>query len=212
MFSVLMVAVLLIVSMLLFSWLIQRLRDLQIVNVLQQIGDKGRLVIHEMFLRLDERPELEWKGGSGALDDVGLGPATQTVKYSGEPRAIAKFDIEALVRQARQAQAIIVMTCAVGYTLVDDTLMLRVHGAKTPLSEKELMGAIDLARESAPSGRTRNTRSAFWSKSPSRPSLPPSTIQPRRCRPWIRSRTCCAAWGGATWMPSTREIRMESFD
>ena len=39
------------------------------------------------------------------------------------------------------------MTCAVGDTLVDDTLMLRVHGAKTPLSEKELMGAIELARE-----------------------------------------------------------------
>jgi uncharacterized membrane protein len=147
MLSVLMVAVLLIVSMLLFSWLIQRLRDLQIVNVLQQIGDKGRLVIHEMFLRLDERPDLEWKGGSGALDEVGLAPVTQTVKYSGEPRAIAKFDIEALVRQARQAQAIIVMTCAVGDTLVDDTLMLRVHGAKTSLSERELMGAIDLARE-----------------------------------------------------------------
>jgi uncharacterized membrane protein len=146
MFSVLMVAALLIVSMLLFSWLIQRLRDLQIVNVLQQIGDRGRLVIREMFQRLDERPKVEWKDG-GALDEVGLAPVTQTVKYSGEPRAIARFDIEAVVRQARQAQAVIVMTCAVGDTLVDDTLMLRVHGAKIPLSEKELMGAIDLARE-----------------------------------------------------------------
>jgi uncharacterized membrane protein len=147
MFSVLMVAALLILSMLLFSWLIQRLRDLQIVNVLQQIGDRGRLVIREMFLRLDERAELQWKGASGAPDEAGLAPVTQTVKYSGDPRAIARFDIEALVRQARQAQAVIVMTCAVGDTLVDDTLMLRVHGAKIPLPEKELMGAIDLARE-----------------------------------------------------------------
>jgi uncharacterized membrane protein len=39
------------------------------------------------------------------------------------------------------------MTCAVGDTLVDDTLLLRVHGAKTTLSEKELMAAIDLERE-----------------------------------------------------------------
>ena len=147
MFSVLLVGGLLVVSMLLFSWLVQRLRDLQIVNVLQQVGDKGRLVIQEMFLRLDERPELEWKGGSGPLDEAGLAPVTQTVKYSGEPRSIAKFDIDALVRQARRAEAVIVMTCAVGDTLVDDTLMLRVHGAKSTLSEKELMGAIDLARE-----------------------------------------------------------------
>jgi uncharacterized membrane protein len=147
MLSVLMVAALLIVSMLLFSWLIQRLHDLQIVNVLQQIGDKGRRAIQEMFLRLDERPQLEWNGGSSTLDEAGLGPVTQTVKYSGKPRAIAKFDIGALVRQARQAQATIVMTCAVGDTLVDDSLMLRVHGAKNPLSEKELMRAIDLARE-----------------------------------------------------------------
>ena len=102
MFSVLLVGVLLIVSMLLFSWLVQRLRDLQIVNVLQQIGDKGRKVIREMFLRLDERPEREWKSGSGALDEAGLGPVTQTVKYSGEPRSIATFDIEALVQQARR--------------------------------------------------------------------------------------------------------------
>src|SRR5260370_4286649 len=51
-FSVLLVGVLLILSMLLFSWLVQRLRDLQIVNVLQQIGDKGRNVIREMVLHL----------------------------------------------------------------------------------------------------------------------------------------------------------------
>jgi uncharacterized membrane protein len=147
MFSVLLVGILLMLSMLRFSWLVQRLRDLQVVNVLHQIGDKGRFVIRDMFLRLDERPEREWKGGSGALDEAGLGPVTQTVKYSGEPRAIARFDIDALVRQAREAEAIIIMTCAVGDTLVDDTLMLRVHGAKTTLSEKKLMGAICVGRE-----------------------------------------------------------------
>jgi uncharacterized membrane protein len=146
-FSVLLVAVLLILSMLLFSWLVQRLRDLQIVKVLQLIGDKGRDVIREMFLHLDDGPLQEWIGVGGAPDEAELGPVSQTVKYSGEPRAIARFDIEALVRQARQAEAIIVMTCAVGDTLVDDALMLRVHGAKSPLSERQLMSAIDLERE-----------------------------------------------------------------
>jgi uncharacterized membrane protein len=147
MFSVLLVGILLTLSMLLFSWLVQRLRDLQIVNVLQQIGDMGRKVIREMFLRLDERLERGWKGGRCALDEAALGPVSQTVKYSGDPRAITTFDIDALVQQARAAQAIIVMTCAVGDTLVDDMLMVRVHGAKNLLSEKELMGAVRVGRE-----------------------------------------------------------------
>ena len=147
MFSVLLVGILLMLSMVRFSWLVQRLRDLQVVNVLQRIGDKGREVIREMFLRLDERPQREWKDRSDALDEAGLGPIGQSIKYSGEPRTIARLDIDALVRQARGAKAIIVLTCAVGDTLVEDTLMLRVHGARTVLSEKQLMGAIYLERE-----------------------------------------------------------------
>jgi hypothetical protein len=43
----------LIVSMLLFSRLVQRLSDLQITNVLHLTGDKGREVIRDMFGRLD---------------------------------------------------------------------------------------------------------------------------------------------------------------
>jgi uncharacterized membrane protein len=146
MLSLLLVAVLLIASMLLFSWLVQRLGKLQIVNVLQLIGGKGRDVIREMFQRLDERPEREWKA-KGTVDEARRGPITQTMKYSGEPRVIARFDIATLVRQAREAQAVIVMACAVGDTLVEDTLLLRVHGGKRSLSEHELMLAIDLAQE-----------------------------------------------------------------
>jgi uncharacterized membrane protein len=76
-----------------------------------------------------------------------LGPVIQTIKYSGDPRAIVTFDIEALVQQARAAEAIIVMTCAVGDTLVDDTLMARVHGVENLLSDKELMRAVRVGRE-----------------------------------------------------------------
>lgn len=48
-FSTLLVAVMLIVSMLLFARLVQRLSDLQITSVLQLIGDKGREVIRDTF-------------------------------------------------------------------------------------------------------------------------------------------------------------------
>jgi uncharacterized membrane protein len=146
MWSVLMVGVMLMLSMLLFAWLVQRLRDLQIVNILQRVGDRGREVIQDMFLRLDQRSAREREGG-GSLEEVDLGPVIQTVRYSGEPRAIAGFDIDALVQQARAAEAVVVMTCAVGDTLVDDALMARVHGVKKRLSERELMSAVRIGRE-----------------------------------------------------------------
>ena len=51
--SMLLVGIMIIVSMLLFSRLMQRLGDLQIGNVLHLLGDQGRAVIGEMFRRLD---------------------------------------------------------------------------------------------------------------------------------------------------------------
>src|SRR5215510_14632568 len=51
MFSTLLVAMMVIVSVILFSLLVQRLNELQISNVLHVIGDKGRQVIHAMYPR-----------------------------------------------------------------------------------------------------------------------------------------------------------------
>jgi uncharacterized membrane protein len=69
------------------------------------------------------------------------------VRYSGEPRSIAKFDVQALVSQAQRAKAVIVMTCAVGDTLVDDTKLLQVHGATGRLSQEALLRSVRLSRE-----------------------------------------------------------------
>ena len=134
------VLILLIASMLLFSLLVQRINDLQITNVLQKIGDMGREVIRGMFARLDEA-----KNDRPAA--FKLGELTQTLHYTGEPRAIAKLDVDGLTRQAEAAGAIIVMECAVGDTLVENTLLLRVHGARQPLSRAELMRTISLKTE-----------------------------------------------------------------
>jgi uncharacterized membrane protein len=146
-FSSLLVAVMLIVSMLLFSRLVQRLSDLQITSVLHLIGDKGRVVIGEMFGHLDEQTVATNKAGRKAADSAQLGPATQTLKYSGEPRTIAKLDINALVRQAQRAKGVIVMMCAVGDTVVEDTVLLQISGAENRLPEKALMRAIHLKLE-----------------------------------------------------------------
>ena len=143
--SSVLVAIMLIVSMLLFSRLVQRLSDLQITSVLSLTGDKGREVIRNMFGRLDGKTAAQQPGRAAAA--LQLGPVTQTVRYSGEPRTIRKLDIEALIRQAQWAGGVIVLTCAVGDTLVDGVLLLQVHHAKHQIPEKGLMRAVRIDGE-----------------------------------------------------------------
>jgi uncharacterized membrane protein len=138
-FSPSLLVVLLVLSVVLFSRLIQRLNDLQITNVIRIIGSRGREVIREMSQKVDQRAMLE---GSAAFN--ALGSVTQTLRYSGEPRTITRVDIDILVEQANQAVGVIVLACGVGDTLIEDTVILRLHGAKKPLIEMQLMKAIHL--------------------------------------------------------------------
>jgi uncharacterized membrane protein len=146
-FSTTLVVVMVVVSMALFSVLVQRITDLQIGNVLRLIGDRGRDVIREMFPRLDETQDAEQANRSVISSRTLLGPVTQTLKYSGKPRTIGKYDIAALVRQAREAGAVIEMVCAVGDTLVEDSVILRVHGGKAEIAEASLLRSVKLETE-----------------------------------------------------------------
>jgi uncharacterized membrane protein len=146
-FSSLLVAAMLIFSMLLFSRLVQRLSDLQITSVLHLIGDKGREVIRETFREVDDKSVAAKVPARRSAESAQFGPVAQTLRYSGEPRTIAKLDVDALVRQAQRAGAVIVMTCAVGDTLVEGEVLLQIHGAESRLPEKGLMRAVHLDRE-----------------------------------------------------------------
>lgn len=145
-FSTLLVTVLLIISMLVFARLVQRLNDIQITAVLQLIGRKGREVIRDMFPRLDKPAGVAAESWRKAVEAVRQRPVTQTLTYSGEPLTVVKFNISALVQQAQAMEAVIVMECAVGDTLVEDTVLLRVHGGRL-LAETRLRQAIEVARE-----------------------------------------------------------------
>ena len=145
-FSCLIAGLMLVASMLLFSRLIQRLADLQINSVLRRVGDKGRAVIAEMFRPLKREPHLT-ATKSADSDSVQLGSLGQTLEYHGTPRTIAKFDIKNLVRQAQEAEGVIVLSCAVGDTLIEGTSFLKVYGAKKELAEKPLLQGIRLERE-----------------------------------------------------------------
>jgi uncharacterized membrane protein len=144
--STLLVGILLVTSMLLFSWLVQRLTALQITNVLRVVGDNGRAVIRDMFERAEQRPAVE-QAKIGLARTERFGPISQTLIYSDDPRTITKVDIRSLVFQARSAGAVIELACTVGDTFVHGSVVLRVYGAKVNLSEKELMRAIHLGAE-----------------------------------------------------------------
>ena len=95
-FSMLLVGIMIIISMLMFSRLMQRLGDLQIGNVLHLVGDQGRAVIADMFRRLDDAPAAP-RASEATAGRARLGPVTQTVKYFGKPRTVARFDVDSLV-------------------------------------------------------------------------------------------------------------------
>jgi uncharacterized membrane protein len=145
-FSMLLVGIMIISSMLLFSRLMQRLGDLQIGNVLHLVGDQGRAVIGEMFRSLKDASATTHPA-KGEASAARLGRVTQTVKYFGKPRTVAKLDVDSLVALAREGQGTIVMACAVGDTLVEGSALLHVHDSRTPLHEDALRRAIHLKRE-----------------------------------------------------------------
>lgn len=137
-YSAYLVFVLLVASMLMFARLVQSLSDLQIHNVLQDVGARGRAVIRTMF------PNIETGQGQPTPVDVPVdfGPLAQTVTYEGEPCAITRFDIPVLVRLAASVDGVIVTECSVGDTLVDAEVLLRVYGASRSLPEHALTSAI----------------------------------------------------------------------
>ena len=144
-FSMLLVGIMIIISVLLFSRLVQRLGDLQIGNVLHLVGDQGRAVIAEMFGRPKDKSAS--RAPEATADRALLGRVTQTVKYLGKPRTIAKLDVDSLVALARQARGTIVMASAVGDTLVEGATLLHVQDSETPLPEDALRRAVRLERE-----------------------------------------------------------------
>lgn len=144
--SSLAVACMLVISMFLFARLVQGINHLQISNVLRLIGDRGRQVIGETFRSLDERATSGTVPALGA-ENTRLGPATQTLNYTGAPRTVARLDIPALAGQAERTAGLIVMKCVVGDTLVDGVPILQIHAAKSRIPERVLMRAIDLQWE-----------------------------------------------------------------
>lgn len=132
---------LLLASVGVFFGLIQSLGRLQINNVLAFTGDFARETIDVMY------PPSEISSTSAQAAEFRHLPVTQSISYSGPPRAIQSLDIPALVRFAEQADGIIEMLSSVGDTLVESTPLLRVYGARTLMRERDLRNAVRTGAE-----------------------------------------------------------------
>jgi uncharacterized membrane protein len=128
-------------SMGMFIALIERLGSLQVNRMLIFTGDQGRKAIDELYL----------SGASPAsrkiTPDLERRPVTQTLVHAGRPQVIQAIDVEALVEQAREADAVIEIGVAVGDTVLELTPLLRVRGARQPLDEQGLLAGIDAGDE-----------------------------------------------------------------
>lgn len=132
---------LLIVSLVLFTALVQRLQSMQITDTLRSIGDSGREVIAQLYAPGRSRRV-------GLLDSpLRTAPVSQTLRHVGPPRHITSIDVGALVELARRSQGMVVLTAAVGDTMFDGRVLMQVRGAAAPIAEAELRRAVHLGME-----------------------------------------------------------------
>jgi uncharacterized membrane protein len=137
----LIVFALLIASIAVFVGLIQRIALLQINRMLKFTGDQARRVIDKTY------PPLDSIGAPSAPPILDRKAVSQVLVHRGRPRALQAIDTIALVKLARKANAIVDVTAAVGDTVVESTVLLRVVGANRHIRERRLLDTIHLGDE-----------------------------------------------------------------
>lgn len=137
--TVWMVVVLLLASVAMFVALIQKLSLLQVNRMLAFTAAQGRATIDDCYPPLDAaRP---------AALPAADGPPVQTLRHRGPPQSLQALDTAALVALAERAGGAIVLECSVGDTLIEDTTLLNLYGARAPLSEAALRAAFVVGQE-----------------------------------------------------------------
>jgi uncharacterized membrane protein len=139
--SSLVVVFMLAASVLLLALLVQRLNALQITQVLHILGDTGREIIRKTY----RHPRVATSVHDHRTWPQTLPPTvTMTVKHIGKPQAVTWIDIDGLTKLAHQVDGSIAVECTIGDTLIEETPMLRVHGAKSSISQDELRRSVHL--------------------------------------------------------------------
>lgn len=139
-----------LLSVLAFFALIQRIARLQISNVLYMVGDRGREVIDDIYRAPIEGSavrSLTSIGEGGFVDEAHLPAVTKSLPYAGGPAAIVSIDLRDLVRLALDADAVIQVEYGVGDTLPDGASVLAVRGGRHNIASRRLRGAIAIGSE-----------------------------------------------------------------
>ena len=146
--SVWFAVLLLLASLSLFVLLVERVGMLQVTRVLAFAGDEGRKVIERMY----GAPFRERRGpGTTAAERSEASPAAlpvvQTLAHHGAPGVVQAVDTEALIALAARAGGVVVMTVAVGDTVMDGMPILRVHGTGQAPPLDRLLDTVELGPE-----------------------------------------------------------------
>ena len=134
------VTALLIVSVIMFIFLIQRVGMLQVNRMLIFTADQGREIIENLYPPLDTPP-------SQASAEIAKSPCLQTLLHRGQPRIIQEVDIPALVGIATRNGYAIELLVSVGDAALECTPVLRVLGVGRPVPEASLRLPIRLGAE-----------------------------------------------------------------
>jgi uncharacterized membrane protein len=133
---------LLLASVVAFVMLVERLTMLQISRVLAYAGDRGRAVIARDYRPLGQvaatRPD--------APSEAPLAE-TQLLLHRGGPAVIQGIDVPQLVALAEREGVVLALARAVGDTLVDGMLLLRVHGGTREIPEERLRRLVRLGTD-----------------------------------------------------------------
>jgi len=131
---------LLVVSVIMFIGLIQRVGRLQVTRMLIFTGDQGREIIENLY------PPLDAPASPGSAE-LPKSPCLQTLLHHGHPRVVQAVDVAALMGIASRNGCTIDLVASVGDAVSDSTPILRVLGGSSPLPEESLRPAIELGGE-----------------------------------------------------------------
>jgi len=131
----------LLASMGMFVALIDRVAMLQVNRMLIFTGDRGRESIEELYVPLDEHFVA---AETASLEGLTL---TQTISTHGRPQVVQAIHIAELVELARQRDALIEVSAAVGDTVFEMSPLLRVYGAREAIDEAALLRHFELGDE-----------------------------------------------------------------
>ena len=139
--SLVVVGALLLASVDMFIRLIHLIGLLQVNQMLIFTGDRGREVITKTYPLMERGVVAEEPVYFNRLT------CTQTLIHHGRPRSIQAVDVAGLVSLAAASDGLIEMAAAVGDTVVEMMPVLRLYGARQPISEEKLWDGIELGDE-----------------------------------------------------------------